>query len=93
MSVVLKFDGNHVGCTQAACSKDALHSGFVASLASKFMSTDLTMDEAFKATKVEFAAKQIEGVALPKLSFSDVASEATPQTVANVIQSSGGRSA
>jgi hypothetical protein len=88
---VIKFNGNDVACKMAACGRDAAFSEFLTTLTKNFMASDMSMPAAFDATKIEFAAKQMD-IKIPKLPVIEVTDSKT-QTVAGIAQSGNGRSA
>jgi hypothetical protein len=88
---LVKFDGANAACTAAACGRDAAFSSFLANLTKNFMASDGSMEEAFKATKIEHAAQQFSA-SLPKLPVTNV-SDANAQAVISTIQSGNGLSA
>lgn len=86
MTTMIKFDGKEVNVQEAGVDKQANYSAFVAQMASNFMSSDVSMQEAFTNTKLEFAAKQA-GTDLPKFAFAQASGDQRAQQVGGVADS------
>jgi hypothetical protein len=79
--VLIKF-GSEASCKSAGCSTSPDFKQFIAAMAANFMASDQSMDEAFKSTKLQFAAGQA-GVELPKFAVADAGDTPNAQVVGN----------